>query len=222
MAALTGARSLTAVFDWLNYTAITLLGEPASVSELLGFATGLLCVWLVVRQHIANWPVGIVNVALLMVTFWTAGLYADAGLQVVYVLLGIYGWWQWHTGAGRDPLPVRRTTRTEWLALALAGVLLSAGLYLLLDRVLDSTVPAADAVTTMLSLLATYGQSRKLLESWWLWIAADVIYVPLYASKHLYLTTVLYLVFLALCGAGLRSWLADLRRDTRPATVAAG
>jgi nicotinamide mononucleotide transporter len=200
------------VLDWLNYTAITLLGEPASVSELLGFATGLLCVALVVRQHIANWPVGIVNVLLLMVTFWTAGLYADAGLQVVYVVLGCYGWWVWSTGARRETLPVRRTRPAEWWALAVAGVLLTIVLAVLLDRVMHSTVPVADAVTTMLSLLATYGQSRKLLENWWLWIAADVIYIPLYAYKHLYLTTVLYVAFLALCVAGLRSWRTDLRR----------
>ncbi len=200
------------MLDWLNSTAVTLLGEPASVAELLGFATGLLCVALVVRQHIANWPVGIVNVLLLLVTFWAAGLYADAALQVVYVLLGAYGWWVWSTGARRDSLPVRRTRAGEWWALAAAGAVLAAVLYALLDRVMDSTVPAADALTTMLSLLATWGQSRKLLENWWLWIAADVIYVPLYAYKHLYLTTVLYLVFLALCVAGLRAWSADARR----------
>jgi nicotinamide mononucleotide transporter len=200
------------VLDWLNSTAVTLLGEPASVAELFGFATGLLCVALVVRQHIANWPVGIVNVLLLLVTFWTAGLYADAALQVVYVLLGAYGWWVWSTGARRDSLPVRRTRTGEWWALAGAGAVLAAVLYALLDRVMGSTVPAADALTTMLSLLATWGQSRKLLENWWLWIAADVVYVPLYAYKHLYLTTVLYVVFLALCVAGLRAWSADARR----------
>ena len=147
--------------DWLNHTAVTLLGEPASWAELLGFATGLLCVWLVVRQHIANWPVGIVNVLLLMVTFWAAGLYADAALQVVYVLLGAYGWWQWSRGVGGDPLPVRRTTAAEWLVLALTGALLTGCLYLLLDRVMHSTVPAADAVTTMLSLLATTGRAAS-------------------------------------------------------------
>lgn len=72
-------------------------------------------------------------------------------------------------------------------------------------------MPIADSVTTVLSLLATYGQARKLLESWWLWIAADLIYVPLYVSKGLNLTAVLYAVFLVLCVIGLRRWQSDLK-----------
>lgn len=78
-------------------------------------------------------------------------------------------------------------------------------------------MPLADAVTTALSLVATYGQCRKLLENWWIWIAADVIYIPLYAYKHLYLTTVLYVVFLTLSVIGLISWTRDYR--TRPERV---
>jgi nicotinamide mononucleotide transporter len=70
----------------------------------------------------------------------------------------------------------------------------------------DSVVPFWDALTTALSLMATYGQCRKLIESWWLWIAADVVYIPLYAYKSLYLTSVLYVIFLLLCVSGLLSW----------------
>ncbi|MET8837660.1 nicotinamide riboside transporter PnuC [Micromonospora sp. NPDC004540] len=201
------------MLDWLTATAFTALGAGTTWAELLGFATGVVNVWLVARQHIANWPIGIANVLLLMLLFWTAGLYADAGLQVVYVLLGLYGWWHWLVGGERrSRLTVARTGRREWWALGVAGVLLTAGLWALLDRATDSTVPLADAVTTALSLLATYGQTRKLVESWWLWIAADLIYIPLYAYKGLWLTGGLYLIFLGLCVVGLREWRADLRR----------
>ncbi|MEE6258826.1 nicotinamide riboside transporter PnuC [Plantactinospora sonchi] len=205
------------MLDWLTSPALTLFGAPTSWAELLGFATGLLCVFLVVRQHIANWPVGIANVLLLMVVFWSAGLYADAGLQIVYVLLGAYGWWHWmFGGADRSPLRVRRTTPTEWLGLAVAGVVLTGVLWFFLDRFTGSTVPLPDALTTALSLMATYGQARKLVESWWLWITVDLIYIPLYGYKDLWLTAILYLAFLALCLLGLRAWRADLRRTVDP------
>lgn len=208
------------MLDWLTSAAFTLFGAPTTWGELLGFATGALCVWLVVRQHIANWAVGILNVLLLMVVFWYAGLYADAGLQILYVVLGFYGWWQWvYGGQARNTLPVRRTSGPEWWGLAVAGVVLTAGVAFFLDRYTSSTVPLADALTTALSLLATYGQARKLLESWWLWIAADIVYIPLYAYKDLWLTSILYIGFLALCVLGLRAWLTDLRTPA-PSPVA--
>jgi nicotinamide mononucleotide transporter len=201
------------VINWLTGAAFTAFGAPTTWAELLGFATGLVNVALLVRQHILNWPLGILNVLLLMVVFWSAGLYADASLQIVYVILGLYGWWAWLYGGERHSrLVVRRTTAREWLALAGAGVLLTAGLWLFLDRLTGSTVPLADAATTALSLLATYGQTRKLVENWWLWIAADLIYIPLYGYKDLWLTAILYVAFLALCILGLRSWRAAERK----------
>ncbi|MBN3929869.1 nicotinamide mononucleotide transporter [Streptomyces verrucosisporus] len=134
-----------------------------------------------------------------------AGLYADAGLQVVYIALALYGWWSWAVGV-----------RTWWvLACATAGA--TAGLTVLLDRATDSTVPFWDALTTALSLAATYGQCRKKVESWYLWIATDVVYVPLYAHKGLYLTSLLYLGFMALCVAGLLGWRRELAGRTGPA-----
>ncbi|MGN9891009.1 nicotinamide riboside transporter PnuC [Micromonospora sp. L31] len=211
------------MLDWLTTVAFSVGGVGTTWAELLGFATGVLNVWLVARQHIVNWPVGIANVLLLMVLFWTAGLYADAGLQVVYVLLGLYGWYHWlFGGERRSRLAVSRTSGREWAGLAVAGVLFTGGLWALLDRATDSTVPLADAFTTALSLLATYGQTRKLVESWWLWIVADLVYIPLYAYKGLWLTGALYLVFLALCVLGLRAWRADLRAAGAPTLVPPG
>ncbi|MFD5427112.1 nicotinamide riboside transporter PnuC [Streptomyces sp. NPDC127084] len=209
--------SLADLLEPLQRPLFTLLDTPVSWTEVLGFGSGALCVWLVARQHIANWPIGIANNVLFILLFTQAGLYADAALQVVFITLAVYGWWTWTHGGGpgSDALPVRRTTRTEWTWLLAAGVVATFTLTLLLDRATDSTVPFWDALTTALSLMATYGQCRKRLESWWLWISADVVYVPLYAYKELYLTALLYAGFMALCVNGLRSWSRDLAAADR-------
>ena len=72
-------------------------------------------------------------------------------------------------------------------------------------------MPFWDAVTTALSLMAVYGQAKKRWESWLLWMAADVIYVPLYLHKGLTLTAILYVGFFLLCVKGLVAWRRDLR-----------
>jgi nicotinamide mononucleotide transporter len=186
--------------------------------EILGFVSGALCVWLVARQNVWNWPIGIANNITFLILFWAAGLYADSSLQVVYLGLAVYGWWAWlRGGSAHSSLTVTRTTRAQWVVLGALGVLGTVGLTVLLDTVTDSTVPLPDAVTTILSLLATWGQARKKLESWWLWITADVIYVPLYAYKDLWLTAVLYVGFLALCVLGLRNWHASYTTTPRAA-----
>jgi nicotinamide mononucleotide transporter PnuC len=194
----------------LLHAAFSIDGTPTTWAEVLGFGTGVVNVWLVVRQHIWNWPIGIANVILLGLIFVDGGLYADAGLQAVYVVLQFWGWWEWlYGGQGRTELATQRTSPNEWAALAVAGVAGTALLTWMLSTWTDSNVPFWDALTTMISLLATYGQSRKLLESWWLWITADLIYIPLYAYKGLYLTSGLYVIFLVLCVAGLVAWRRD-------------
>jgi nicotinamide mononucleotide transporter PnuC len=194
----------------LLHPALHLGGTPTTWAEVLGFVTGAINVWLVVRLNIWNWPVGIANVILLGLVFLDGGLYADAGLQAVYVVLQVWGWWQWlYGGRDRTELATQRTSGAEWVGQAVAGAAATALLTWLLSAWTDSTVPFWDALTTAISLLATYGQSRKLLESWWLWISADLIYIPLYAYKKLYLTSGLYVIFLALCVAGLLAWRRD-------------
>ncbi|MFI6996244.1 nicotinamide riboside transporter PnuC [Nocardia sp. NPDC050175] len=198
--------------------AITLAGAATSWGEIISFVTGALCVWLVAQQNVWNWPIGILNNLAFLALFFASGLYADGWLQVVYVTLAVYGWWSWlRGGRAHTTLPVGRTTRRQWSALFGAGVAATVLLTWVLVTWTDSTVPFSDAVTTVLSLLATWGQARKKLESWWLWITADVIYIPLYAYKELWLTAILYGIFLALCVLGLRNWRADLRTRARVA-----
>jgi len=182
-----------------------------SITEVFGFVTGGICVWLIVRQHMWNWPVGLANNAVFFVLFLEAKLYADMGLQVVYFGLGVYGWWNWlRGGENHGELSVTRTRPWEWMFLA---VFLLAGTWLLREILIavNGAAPFWDGATTVLSLAAQYLLCRKRLENWFFWIMADVIYIPLYFSRGLPLTGALYAVFLVMCLAGLKQWLASMK-----------
>ncbi|WP_374946236.1 nicotinamide riboside transporter PnuC [Agreia sp.] len=205
------------LIDFLQADAFSLLGESVSVIEVIGFVTGALCVWAVTRQMIWNWPVGITNNAAFFMLFIGAGLYADAVLQVIFAGVAAYGWFLWSRRAsatGVAVLEVRRGTRRERYWGIAATALFTAGAAILLQGTTDSTVPLPDAFVLAASLLATWGQARKIIEQWWVWIAVDVVSIPLYASKGLWLTAILYVGFLTLCVDGLRRWSNELR-DTR-------
>lgn len=185
--------------------------DLAHVTELLGALTGLVCVALLTRQKVASWPLGIVNNALFCALFWRAKLYADALLQLVFAALAAYGWWQWAAPHRGDTVRVRRTTAREWSVLSvLTGVGTLIGAYWLRDHT-DSPAPVWDASVLTLSLAATYGQTKKLLESWLIWIAVDLLSIPLYAWRGLYPTTLLYVLYLLLCVGGLRRWRHQLQ-----------
>ncbi|MDO5682377.1 MAG: nicotinamide riboside transporter PnuC [Propionibacteriaceae bacterium] len=188
--------------------------------EIAGFVTGAVCVWLVVRRNVWNFAVGMANNVFFCVLFVQAGLYAEAGLQVVYFGLAALGWWWWlHGGANRTALVVRRTPAWAWLAVG-AGVALGTGLlWWVLMTFTDSTVPGADALTTAMSLGAQLMLNRKWIGNWLIWIAADVIYIGLYVHKELYLTAVLYALFLTLCVVGLRQWRRVLAEESADGTV---
>lgn len=190
----------------LNAPAFTLWGDPASWAEVLGFLTGGACVALTVRRSIANFPVGIANAAFFLVLFASARLWADSGLQLVYIVLGLVGWWRWrHGDPQRAPLQVRSSTRRH-LLWCLAAVVAGTGILYPVLRWAQDSAPFLDALTTSLSLVGQWLLNGKWIQTWYFWIAADCIYIPLYLSRGLNLTAVVYALFLALCFAGLRSW----------------
>lgn len=191
-----------------------------SWTEIAGFVTGALCVWLVVKQHVWTFPVGIANNVLFIVLFTGAGLYADAGLQVVYIVLAAVGWYWWlRGGTGHGRLSVGSTPRSAWVAIGFGIVVGTALLGWALSTWTNSTVAGWDALTTVMSLAAQLMLVRKWLGNWLVWIAVDVIYIVLYASKGLWLTSVLYAVFMAMCVAGLREWRASLDASVANASV---
>jgi nicotinamide mononucleotide transporter len=174
-------------------------------AEILGFGTGAACVLLAARRHVATFPVGIANNVVFLVLFAGSALYADAGLQVVYLALGVHGWLAW---ARREPRRrfVRSTPRSAVLPLVAAGLAGTAVLSWVLAAYTDSTTELADAATTAGSLVAQYLLNRRWRETWLVWIAVDVGYVGVYAVKGLWITALLYLLFIGLCVDGWRAW----------------
>jgi len=188
----------------LTKNVFELLGEPVTWAELLGFVTGIACVALAVAQRIETFPVGIANNAFFIVLFVDARLFADAGLQVVYVVLGFMGWWVWAMRS-RGPLVVERASFRLLLGTTLAVGAATLVLVPIL-RAAHGAAPGWDALTTSMSLGAQLLLNLKRLETWYVWIAVDVIYVPLYLSRDLNLTALVYVVFLGLCVMGWRQW----------------
>ncbi|HEY3288121.1 MAG TPA: nicotinamide riboside transporter PnuC [Gemmatimonadaceae bacterium] len=185
--------------------------RSANPVELIAVAFGLVSVYLSAREHIVSWPTAIVNVAIFFVLFWKAKLYADAVLQLVYLVLSLYGWYEWlYGGAQHSRLQVSRTTRAQWTVLVPLFLVVGLGLGALLDRFTDSPVPYFDALLTTASLVAQWMMTRKLLENWMLWIAADLVYVPLFIQRGLPFTAVQYAVFLLLAAMGWHGWRRSL------------
>lgn len=195
------------VFHWVGL----------DIWEVVGFITGGYCVWLAVVENIWNWPIGIANAVAFGWLFTTSRLYADAGLQAMYFVLGFVGWYWWLKGGKhRSALKVSRISLKEVAILAALGVVATYYFTRFLTSIGD-VAPFFDGLTTVSSLIAQYMLTRKYFENWHVWIATDVIYIGLYGFKHLYLTSILYVLFLSMCLVGVRDWKKQLPA-ARPAT----
>lgn len=153
------------------------------------------------------------NVSIYFFVFLRAGFYSDTGLQVVYFLLIVYGWYHWlFGGPDRTTLPVSRTPPRVWVVLAIAAGVVWFALGSITAQLRGVTLPFLDAATTTVSLVAQYMMTRKYLEAWAVWIAVDVVYVGMWLSRSLYLTAVLYAIYLALAVLGHREWKRSFAR----------
>ncbi len=192
--------STSAICEWLA-------AHGSSCLEAFGFVTGTLNVWLVTRQNIWSWPLGVVNALVYMFVFARTGLYSDTGLQAVYLLLSVYGWWHWwFGGVGHDSLRVSRTAGRSVVLLAAAALCMWAILWSITSRIPGVALPHIDAALVSLSLVAQWMMTRKLLESWAIWIVVDLAYVGLFVNRQLPLTAVLYAIFLVLAVSGHFRW----------------
>ena len=181
-----------------------------SALEVMAAAFGVISVYLSTRQNIWSWPTAIVNVALYTFVFYQGRLYGQMGLQPIYLTLSVYGWYQWlHGGEQRTELRVSRASPRLLGALGALNLVLWFVLAAVL-RQTDAALPWLDALLTTTSLVAQWMMTRKILENWLVWIALDVVYVPMFISQGLYATALLYAAFLVLALMGFVEWRRSL------------
>ncbi len=222
--------------------------------EVFGAITGIIYVFLEIRQSIFLWPVGLVTSAVYIIVFFTTRFYADMSLQGYYLVMSCIGWYWWVKGSGRraqgtgrraesgergegsgerraesrergaenksggpgdeetDGLQVTRLKTVTGLILTAVFILLYSGTWYILSRYTDSPVPEWDSFITSLSVVATWMLARKIFEHWYLWILVNLISVIIFSMRELYPTVILYLVYLIMSFAGLRTWRRSLSR----------
>lgn len=203
--------------------------------EIFGALTGVVYVFLEIRQNLWLWPVGIVTSAVYIVVFLSGRLYADMTLQGYYLVISFAGLYWWLRGKGRE-LPSgegddsalnrskgsgegRETLKVTRLGIktgmVLAGVLtvLFVAIWIVLDRMTDSPVPVWDSFITSVSVVATWMLARKIYEHWYLWIIVNAVAVALFVSRGLYPTAGLYMVYFIMSFTGLKTWARSLNRE---------
>jgi nicotinamide mononucleotide transporter len=182
--------------------------------EVFGAITGIIYVFLEIRQNIWLWPLGIVTSAVYIWIFFTTKFYADMSLQVYYLAISILGWYWWtrggrgegERGSKGDELTVTHISiRIGMILLAVFIMLFIATWYVLLELT-DSPVPAWDSFITSLSIVATWLLARKIYEHWYLWIVVNSVSAVIFFARGLYPTVILYIIYGLMSFAGLVAW----------------
>lgn len=199
---------MNAFCDWL-------VAHGTSCVELTGVVLGIVTVYLSARENIWSWPTALVNAAMFTIVFFRTGLYSDFGLQIIYFVLSLYGWYEWlHGGANHSELHVTRTPPRLWLIFLVIGLVSWAVLGAITSRLPNAALPYMDSALVTVSLIAQYMMTKKYLENWILWIVVDVFYVGMFIYKKLNLTSFNYLVYLALAVVGYVAWRRSLAEES--------
>lgn len=189
--------------------------------ELTAAIFGVISVWYARKEKILVFPFGIINVAIYIYICFEARLYANAGINMVYLASNIFGWYMWsRTSDDNQKLQIRRNTSRQQIITWSSVLVIYVAVFLLLRWVnrddtayLASWLPRIDAFNTSFFLVATILMAVKRLENWHFWIIGNIVSIPIYASQGLYFTSGQYTVFLVLAIMGLREWNAKAKRN---------
>ena len=185
--------------------------------EAIGFITGILYLLCEIRQYGLMWALQVLSGVMYAVVFSRSGLYAAAVLQVYYIVISVYGIFQWRKGkrelsqkkpSGKEDIFYRYPSAGVMLA-SLGVLIVLTGLFAtVLKQMTGDPMPLADAMATALSIIATYWLSKSYIQQWLMWVAVNVITVFLSFSQELYLTSVLYIIYTFAAIYGYFHWKA--------------
>jgi nicotinamide mononucleotide transporter len=203
---------LIALFD-IDNIAFTWLGYPLSYIELVGTIFSMISVYLASKANVLTWPVGLIGICAFFVIFFQIQLYSDMLLQFYFCAFTVFGWYNWKV---KPNFEKPRSLTQKWQIIY--AIVLVAGAYLLgffMQSVhlifpklfpLAAAYPFMDAFTTVASILATILLARKVIQTWPLWIAVDLLSVGLYTVKGVHLMAIEYAIFLLMCIYGWYNW----------------
>lgn len=175
--------------------------------ELIAAFTGFICVYLNAKENVWGWPISIISSFCYIFIFYEDTFYADMALQVVFILVGFYGWYEWlYGGTQQEALEITRISRSQAVLSLVAGVVFSALVAYLLSTQTDAQQPIIDSTLTVFSLIAQYLLARKILENWVIWIGVDIFYVPVFLGRDRHVTAALYSTYLILAVMGYLQW----------------
>lgn len=185
--------------------------------EIFGAIFGFLAVYFTIKENIWCWYFGLIQVTVFCFVFYTAKLYSDMILHVIYIFLQIYGWYNWKYGGNNQSTLHITLAKNKWLWTSLT-IILSFFLGYIMETKTDASYPYPDAFITIASLAAQYLLIKKVLASWLFWIVVDVVAITVYFYKGLYFTTILYLLFLVMAIIGYLEWKKAYKEELKHGT----
>lgn len=178
------------------------------ILDIIGTLIGLWYLWLEYRASITLWIVGIIMPTVYLFTYYKAGLYADFGLQVYYLIATAYGWLVWKSGRKQqnEDTPITHISRNMFIVCTLLFLVLWGFIYEILIRFTDSNVPVCDAFINALSIIALWLLAHKRLEQWLVWMIVDITSCILYIYKDIPFTAGLYGLYAVIAIFGYKKW----------------
>ena len=184
----------------------------SSALELAAVGLAIAYLVLVVREKIACWYMAFVSTAIYFFIFIDVRLYMEAGLQVFYLAMAVYGWYEWRFGGRRGSGVPISTWSPARHAISIGAIVVATGLSTwLLTAYTDAQLPLLDSFTTWGAIVTTFMVARKVLENWVYWFVIDAVSIYLYLDRELYFTAALFAVYLVIIGFGFSAWLRHYR-----------